>query len=311
MRQRSLFQPPVSFRSGFTLIELLVVIAIIAILIALLVPAVQKVREAAARTQCINNLKQIGLAVHNCNDANKGLPPLAGVPGTALMAGALPAYNNVPHGSGADRGPTIHFYLLPYIEQGSLYQQAVNQTITAAAVDITVVQMFICPTEKNQPLGPTYEGANTFAIANYVANYLVFGSPATGSPIGKAKIPGTFDDGTSNTVIFTERLGWCGPTISTPQTPLWNDVYGPVQGWHYTPSFCDSSGTVGYTNCSLFVAQPLWTNCNPALATSNHPGGIPLLIGDGSVRFGATGMSQTTWQSACNPMDGISLGSDW
>src|SRR5579884_2313040 len=95
---------------GFTLIELLVVIAIIAILIALLVPAVQKVREAAARTQCENNLKQLALATHNCNDQFKVLPP---------VFGWYPSTNNGVSGGGYG---TVLFHLLPYIEQQNLYK---------------------------------------------------------------------------------------------------------------------------------------------------------------------------------------------
>src|SRR5216683_3357775 len=94
--------PSMRRASGFTLIELLVVIAIIAILIALLVPAVQKVREAAARTQCTNNMKQLGLAVHNLHDAYKRLPP---------TEGALP-------GMSLDNFGSLTFWLLPFIEEG-------------------------------------------------------------------------------------------------------------------------------------------------------------------------------------------------
>jgi prepilin-type N-terminal cleavage/methylation domain-containing protein len=99
-------------RQAFTLIELLVVIAIIAILIALLVPAVQKVREAAARTQCINNLKNIGLALHGFHDSNKRLPP--------GCASDVPPF--APTNSGG-WGSSWKVYILPNIEQGALYSK--------------------------------------------------------------------------------------------------------------------------------------------------------------------------------------------
>src|ERR1043166_3122678 len=97
-------------RNAFTLIELLVVIAIIAILIALLVPAVQKVREAAARTQCINNLKNIGLALHNYHDSNKVFPP-------GCMG------DGAPWGSGGGWGSSWKVFILPYIDQGPIYSK--------------------------------------------------------------------------------------------------------------------------------------------------------------------------------------------
>src|SRR5262245_2777798 len=121
-------------RRAFTLIELLVVIAIIAILIALLVPAVQKVRDAAARTHCTNNLKQLGLGVHNYAATYRSkLPPLSG------YVQALPR--------------TIHYELLPFIEQDSLYRIGLTTgacqsvSTTATAVQATPIPVFLCPAD--------------------------------------------------------------------------------------------------------------------------------------------------------------------
>src|SRR5260370_6608020 len=120
-------------RRAFTLIELLVVIAIIAILIALLVPAVQKVREAAARTQCINNLKQIGVACHSYHDANKGLPP--GYSATAAYPSTSPGWGWAA-------------YLLPYLEHGNLYRQInFNSPVESQSAIQTIIPVFLCPSD--------------------------------------------------------------------------------------------------------------------------------------------------------------------
>src|SRR5215216_6630500 len=123
-------------RPGFTLIELLVVIAIIAILIALLVPAVQKVREAAARTQCTNNLKQMGLAAHNYESSFKTLPP-----------GAGPTPLNTP---AANSRASVQAVILAYVEQANVYnlfdlKQDVNAHANNASARIQQVPLFLCP----------------------------------------------------------------------------------------------------------------------------------------------------------------------
>jgi prepilin-type N-terminal cleavage/methylation domain-containing protein len=149
-------------RRGFTLVELLVVIAIIAVLIGLLLPAVQKAREAAARARSANNLKQIALASHSCHDTHGYLPP---------MLGDYP-------GSGPNSGTgTVFFHLLPFVEQDNLYRQALNPATrryeaSFAGVNGTPVSTYGNPGDPSAPGQPTVNG---LAVCGYAANFLVFG----------------------------------------------------------------------------------------------------------------------------------------
>src|ERR1043166_6262713 len=189
--------PVVRSWRAFTLIELLVVIAIIAILIALLVPAVQKVREAAQRTQCQNNLKQISLGMHALHDAQRKLPPMSGP-----FAG--------PQSNG-----NAFYWLLPYIEQKNVYMLHSNNyswvqggETDPGPIVSTVINTFMCPSDPNFSSGQAWGGGWGFGC--YGANYQVFGAPDAGdypanNMDGGAGIPRTFTDGTSNTIMFAEK----------------------------------------------------------------------------------------------------------
>jgi prepilin-type N-terminal cleavage/methylation domain-containing protein len=149
-------------RRAFSLIELLVVIAIIAVLIGLLLPAVQKVREAAARTQSANNLKQIALAAHACHDTHQCLPPMLGAfPGTGPRTGT----------------GTVFFHLLPFVEQDSLYRQALNPAIGRYEASFAGTNARPVGVYRN-PADPSNEGQDTInglAVGGYAANMQVFG----------------------------------------------------------------------------------------------------------------------------------------
>jgi len=160
---------------AFTLIELLVVIAIIAILIGLLVPAVQKVRQAAARMQCANNLKNMGIAVHNY-DSNYGtMPPVEGT-------GSNGQYNPYTgNRATASSTGTIFFYILPFIEQDNLFNQANGNSMNVGG---SVVKTYLCPTDPIVVNANQYGGCgvmqtvniqrNGFASSNYAANVMLF-----------------------------------------------------------------------------------------------------------------------------------------
>src|SRR5438552_4934536 len=187
-------------RRGFTLVELLVVIAIIAVLIGLLLPAAQKVREAASRIRCANNLKQLGLAAHHYHDAHGHLPPVIGY---------------YPPASGAFG--TYFFHLLPYVEQDNLYRSALGSVPFPPPDGPTTVYypgnnkvygrpvpVFLCPSDPSvgSDGGVTVAGVS-FGASCYAPNAMVNtqNAPPASAPQGKARIPADIPDGTSNTLL--------------------------------------------------------------------------------------------------------------
>jgi hypothetical protein len=168
-------------RPGLTLIQLLVVLALLLLLGAILVPAVSRVRDAAARMQSMNNLKQLALAVHNAHDVFNGMPPVVG--------------------EWQNKTGSLHFFVLPFLEQDNLYKNAAtgswdNETWGQR------LPLFLDPRDPSPPPGNVYKG--WLATTNYPANWMVFKDGNGGTTF--AQIP----DGTSNTLMYAQRYQVCG-----------------------------------------------------------------------------------------------------
>ncbi len=306
---------------GFTLIELLVVIAIIAVLIALLLPAVQQAREAARRSQCKNNLKQIGLALHNYHDTFGSLPP-----GTVWLGGTA---NAAPRTGGY----TVH--ILPYLDQANIYNKfnfssgtnpvwyTSNQVATGSAIP-----SILCPSD-GMGSGFQVTASQSFSKSNYLGIFTgfnsgdIFSGTGPNDPLKKAvfgmnrgaKIR-DITDGTSGTMMVAEYL--TGASATEARGVLWSDQSPGTQLFvAQTPNtsvadICyDITPTSWCTNAPT-LNLPATADSNVANETaasrSRHVGGVQVLLSDGAVRFISNNINLGIWRALGTIQGGEILG---
>jgi prepilin-type processing-associated H-X9-DG protein len=283
-----------------TLVELLVTIAILVILIGLLLPAVQKVRNAELRLSCGNNLHQLGLALHNHGSTNDGM---------------LPWYEPGPRYGPLDK-PAPLIVLLPFLEQDNVYDKmlGISNNIT--------LKCYLCPAD------PTLTTRSSAGSSSYAANAQVF-------VVGTPNLNRTFSDGTSNTILLAEHFAFqCDQTNFDWSVDYSQVIPGPVPPSLTThrATFADSGPNVNQADDTrdvypvttglppvsvssipglTFQVRPHVNGCDPRVPQTPHDGGMQVAMADGSVRTLSPAMSNSTFWGAVTPNRGEMLGGDW
>lgn len=303
-------------KRGFTLIELLVVIAIIAVLIALLLPAVQQAREAARRSQCKNNLKQIGLALHNYHDTLLVLPP-----GNATCN---PCLGYTGWANQGNSGHNFHASILPYIDQAPLYNQmnwrigydydnTAGDPVHAAAIK-TVLAVYMCPSSTTASFS-TYGGSMTQAVAQYVG--IAGTTPNTratsGSFFKNSRVSiARMTDGTSNTLMVGEYSGLAKGPSGVPQTATGAVAVSEASVWYGVQDEPGGNYAGGAYRTVLYAPNIAYgtyatSESNQSLK-SQHVGGIHGLMADGAVRFISDNVNLATLFALSDIADGAVVG---
>jgi len=318
-------------RRGFTLIELLVVIAIIGVLIGLLLPAVQKVREAAARSKCQSNMRQIALGHHVHHDNKGSFPPFWGTVGT---------------GEGYVLDSPANYHILPFIEENGVfeagwrpgqnpkhYHHDVNENGMGSARS-KPIKLFQCPSDSTQNPQGMGQVNTDWAASSYGINAQVFSNviitnptsnPFTDMTPSYCKLPEGLPDGSSKTIMYSDKLAFCsGRNVTTagnwnnlllhkghnPNTPAigWWGAPGALE-WNYSTN-ARENGAPGSVAASAPVFNPPMP-CPSTVPSSSHSGIINVVMCDASVKAVRRSVSATSWWAAMTPNSKDIAGSDF
>jgi prepilin-type N-terminal cleavage/methylation domain-containing protein len=334
-------------RAGFTLIELLVVIAIIAVLIGLLLPAIQKVREAATRAQCQNNLKQIILATHSYANNNRGAFPNMNFSKTVNVGGTNYTASNI--------NPYVS--VLPYMEQENLFNAALSCISTAGtpasnsvseflaaspSIPVRLIQVssFQCPADYGILPSGVSRANSSWMAASYAWNYQLVGTPTRTSDLSVQKL-NSIKDGSSNTILLAEKMGMCQRNLTQQQAAAGaGNLWAIYPHWDYSPWFAvdqtsqimapntNSLGVTGTCTTASNATCQNWnqppqvrpvityngdvnTQCDVTRPSTGHSSVSIVGLADGSARAVNGTVSQASWLAAVLPEDGNIPGSNF